>query len=127
MLNRETMICLFLLSLVFVYVALVSIVYQFVGVLLLLDLNLLRFFMNCVIVQEWAAFRFEESTSQFGPSNLIETENLNSPSWPALTANERLPGAVLLARARLRERLRGLPPSGSRSVFHHIAFQVIFM
>lgn len=64
--------------------------------------------------QEWAAFRLEESTSQFGPSNLIETENLNSPSWPALTANERLPGAVLLARARLRERLRGLPPSGSR-------------
>ncbi|GMN37846.1 hypothetical protein TIFTF001_007157 [Ficus carica] len=64
--------------------------------------------------QERAAFRLEESTSQFGSSNGIETENLTSPSGPALTANERLPGAVLLARARLRERLRGLPLSGSR-------------
>lgn len=78
--------------------------------------------MYWVVVQERAAFRLEESTSEFGSGNGIETENLTSPSGPALTANERLPGAVLLARARLRERLRGPPLSGSRLVCCNMAF-----
>jgi hypothetical protein len=32
-----------------------------------------------------------------------------------VSGNERLPGAVVLARERLLERLRGMPPSETRS------------
>ncbi|KAF3958372.1 hypothetical protein CMV_016719 [Castanea mollissima] len=56
-----------------------------------------------------------QSTSQFGSSNSANTENLSSTSRPRLIENEdRLPGAVLLARARLLERLRGVPLSANR-------------
>nr|POE97979.1 hypothetical protein CFP56_51961 [Quercus suber] len=44
------------------------------------------------------------------------TENLSSTSRTRLIENEdRLPGAVLLARARLQERSRGVPLSANRS------------
>nr|POE71031.1 hypothetical protein CFP56_53817 [Quercus suber] len=48
-------------------------------------------------------------------SILGNTENLSSTSRPRLIENEdRLPGAVLLARTRLLERLRGVPLSANR-------------
>ncbi|KAK9989847.1 hypothetical protein SO802_030086 [Lithocarpus litseifolius] len=57
----------------------------------------------------------EQSTSQFISSNSANTENLSNTSRPRLIENEdRLPGAVLLARARLLERLRGVPLSANR-------------
>ncbi|XP_062089711.1 probable E3 ubiquitin-protein ligase RHY1A isoform X2 [Humulus lupulus] len=65
--------------------------------------------------QDRSAFHLEESAGQSVSSNRIDTENFISSSRPSVTANERLPGAVLLARARLRERLRGVTQSGSRS------------
>ena len=72
----------------------------------------------CWLNKECAAVRPEQSTSQFVSSNSANTENLSSTSRPRLFENEdRLPGAVLLARARLQERLRsGVPLSANRSV-----------
>ncbi|KAL4613856.1 hypothetical protein ACB092_07G011700, partial [Castanea dentata] len=56
-----------------------------------------------------------QSTSQFVSSNSANAENLSSTSRPRLIESEdRLPGAVLLARARLLERLRGVPLSANR-------------
>ncbi|KAF3963615.1 hypothetical protein CMV_012010 [Castanea mollissima] len=64
---------------------------------------------------ECAAVRPEQSTSQFVSSNSASTENLSSTSRPRLIESEdRLPGTVLLARARLLERLRGVPLSANR-------------
>ncbi|KAL5561345.1 hypothetical protein UlMin_031092 [Ulmus minor] len=63
---------------------------------------------------ERSGFRFDDSTSHFVSSNRIDTENLTSPRISPLTAEERLPGAVLLARARLRERLSGMPLAVNR-------------
>ncbi|KAF5448245.1 hypothetical protein F2P56_028799 [Juglans regia] len=63
---------------------------------------------------ERASVRSDRSTSQFVASNNSNTENLSSRSRPRLTENDRLPGAVLLARARLLQRLRGEPLSGNR-------------
>ncbi|XP_059448421.1 probable E3 ubiquitin-protein ligase RHY1A [Corylus avellana] len=60
---------------------------------------------------ERASVRLDQSTSQLVSSNSANTENL---SRPRLSENERLPGAVLLARERLLERLRGVPLSGNR-------------
>ncbi|KAF3963617.1 hypothetical protein CMV_012012 [Castanea mollissima] len=66
-------------------------------------------------VQERLAVRHEQCTSQFVSSNIANTENLSSTSRPGLIENEdRLPGAVLLARPRLLERLRGVPLSANR-------------
>ncbi|PON74775.1 43kDa postsynaptic protein [Parasponia andersonii] len=73
-----------------------------------------RHIYNRVANQDHSAFRLEESTSQFVSSNRIDSENFIGTSRPAVTENERLPGAVLLARARLRERLRGVPLYGNR-------------
>ncbi|KAF3961163.1 hypothetical protein CMV_014192 [Castanea mollissima] len=57
----------------------------------------------------------EQSKSQFVSSNRANTENLSCTNRPRLIENEdRLPGAVLLARARLLERLRGVPLSANR-------------
>ena len=73
--------------------------------------------ISCWLDKERAAVRPEQSTSQFVSSNSANTENLSSTSRPRLIENEdRLPGAVLLARARLLERLRGVPLSANRSV-----------
>lgn len=68
--------------------------------------------------QDRAALQLDEGTSQFAASNRTNLENFSSGSSPRLPENERLPGAVLLARARLLERLRGVPVpvSGSRLV-----------
>ena len=55
----------------------------------------------CWLDKECAAVRPEQSTSQFVSSNSANTENLSSKSRPRLIENEdRLPGAVLLARAK---------------------------
>ncbi|KAF3963621.1 hypothetical protein CMV_012016 [Castanea mollissima] len=71
----------------------------------------------CWLDKERPSVRPEQSTSQFVSSNSANTENLSSTSRPRLIENEdRLPGAVLLARARLLERLRGVPLSANRSV-----------
>ena len=71
----------------------------------------------CWLDKEGAAVRPEHSTSQFVSSNSANTENLSSTSRPWLIENEdRLPGAVLLARARILEWLRGVPVSANRSV-----------
>ncbi|KAL5788126.1 hypothetical protein ACOSP7_005075 [Xanthoceras sorbifolium] len=62
--------------------------------------------------------RFDQGTSQFVSSNPITTEVSGSTSRPSLNGNERLPGAVLLARARLLERLRGVSLSANRRSGH---------
>ncbi|KAK7845968.1 hypothetical protein CFP56_008605 [Quercus suber] len=60
-------------------------------------------------------FNWYLSYCQFVLSNSGNTENLSSTSRPRLIENEdRLPGAVLLARTRLLERLRGVPLSANR-------------
>uniref|UniRef100_A0A2P2M5K0 Uncharacterized protein LOC105108889 n=2 Tax=Rhizophora mucronata TaxID=61149 RepID=A0A2P2M5K0_RHIMU len=64
--------------------------------------------------QERASVWLNQSTSQIVPSNVINTESLGSTSIQRLTRNERLPGTVLLARARLLERLRGVSLSENR-------------
>ena len=57
--------------------------------------------ISCWLDKERAAVRPEQSTSQFVSSNSGNTENLSSTSRPRLIENEdRLPGAVLLARAK---------------------------
>ncbi|EEF34882.1 conserved hypothetical protein [Ricinus communis] len=61
-----------------------------------------------------ASVRLDQATSQLAPGNSINTETLSSTSRPRMTGNDRLPGAVLLARARLLERLRGVSLSGNR-------------
>ncbi|XP_030943723.1 uncharacterized protein LOC115968459 [Quercus lobata] len=67
------------------------------------------------LLTEGAAVRPEQSTSQFISSNSANAENLSSTSRPRLFENEdRLHGAVLLARARLLECLRGVPLSANR-------------
>ncbi|GLT98155.1 hypothetical protein SLE2022_156730 [Rubroshorea leprosula] len=56
---------------------------------------------------EWVLGRLEQGGSQFVPSSSRENGDAVS-STTSRPANERLPGAVLLARARLLERLRGV-------------------
>uniref|UniRef100_A0A2C9V5F0 RING-type domain-containing protein n=1 Tax=Manihot esculenta TaxID=3983 RepID=A0A2C9V5F0_MANES len=56
----------------------------------------------------------EQGTSHYVPSDSISSETISSSNRARLTGNERLPGAVLLARARLLERLRGVSFSGNR-------------
>ncbi|KAJ4840250.1 hypothetical protein Tsubulata_015411 [Turnera subulata] len=62
--------------------------------------------------------RLDQATEQFIATNNnnvnSETVSRGSASRPRLIGNERLPGAVLLARARLVERLRGVSLSGNR-------------
>ncbi|XP_075673823.1 putative E3 ubiquitin-protein ligase RHY1A, partial [Castanea sativa] len=69
----------------------------------------------CWLEKERPSVQPEQSTSQFVSSNRVNTENLSCTNRPRLIENEdRLPGAVLLARARLLERLRGVPLSANR-------------
>ncbi|KAF2320943.1 hypothetical protein GH714_032115 [Hevea brasiliensis] len=63
---------------------------------------------------ERASGWLDHSTSLFVPSNSTSSETISSTSRPRLTGNERLPRGVLLARARLVERLRGVSLSGNR-------------
>lgn len=53
-------------------------------------------------------------TSELGSSYGLSADGVSSSSRQRLRANERLPGAVLLARARLVERLRGMSVSANR-------------
>ncbi|CAN1156228.1 Probable E3 ubiquitin-protein ligase RHY1A [Linum perenne] len=69
---------------------------------------------NCHRVSERSSARFDQGSSQHVPNNSSGPETSNSSGRPRVTANERLPGPVLLARARLLERLRGVSLSGSR-------------
>ncbi|KAF3435525.1 hypothetical protein FNV43_RR22614 [Rhamnella rubrinervis] len=66
---------------------------------------------SCHRVSHWdrTALQLDEGASQFATNNRINLENFSSGSSPRFPENERLPGAVLLARARLLERLRGVP------------------
>ncbi|XVF01362.1 hypothetical protein REPUB_Repub04eG0081600 [Reevesia pubescens] len=65
-------------------------------------------------LSESSSTRFDESTSQFISSNgLNNADSVSSSSRQRSSSNERLPGAVLLARARLLERLRGVSVSAN--------------
>ncbi|KAJ8768887.1 hypothetical protein K2173_023882 [Erythroxylum novogranatense] len=59
-------------------------------------------------LSEHSSGRVEQLLSQSVSSNNVEIESLNR------SGNNRLPGTVLLARARLLERLRGVSPSENR-------------
>lgn len=88
---------------------------------------MLLFPLICIfscLAKERASVRLDQSTSQLVSSNSANTENL---SRPRLSENERLPGAVLLARERLLERLRGVPLSGYRSVLTTMCMLVLFL
>ncbi|KAL9415276.1 hypothetical protein AB3S75_043541 [Citrus x aurantiifolia] len=57
---------------------------------------------------ERASVWLDQGTSQHVSSNPMNSEVSRSTSSPSWNGNERLPGTVLLARARLLERLRGV-------------------
>lgn len=60
---------------------------------------------------------FDQVTSQFVSNNDLNAGGVSSSGRQSLSSNERrLPGAVLLARARLLERLRGVSVSTNRLV-----------
>ncbi|XP_022745436.1 probable E3 ubiquitin-protein ligase RHY1A [Durio zibethinus] len=63
---------------------------------------------------ERASMRFDQGSSQFVSTNGLNPDGVSSSSRQSLSSNERLPGAVLLARARLLERLRGVSVSANR-------------
>ncbi|KAF8410170.1 hypothetical protein HHK36_002692 [Tetracentron sinense] len=66
-------------------------------------------------VQEREAVRLGHGSSQSGTGTSISAETSSSATnTPRFSENDRLPGAVLLARERLLERLRGLSLSGNR-------------
>ncbi|THG20750.1 probable E3 ubiquitin-protein ligase RHY1A [Camellia sinensis] len=59
--------------------------------------------------------QLDEGSSQSSSENIINSDNVNAlRNRLRLNGNERLPGAVLLARERLLERLRGVSLSGDR-------------
>ncbi|KAB2047467.1 hypothetical protein ES319_A13G047300v1 [Gossypium barbadense] len=58
---------------------------------------------------------FDEGTGELSSSYGLNADGVSSSSRQSLRANERLPGAVLLARARLVERLRGVSVSANSS------------
>ncbi|XVE93476.1 hypothetical protein REPUB_Repub01dG0196100 [Reevesia pubescens] len=59
--------------------------------------------------------QFDQGTNQFVSRNGLNADGVSSSSRQNLSSNERLPGAVLLARARLLERLRGVSVSANRA------------
>ncbi|MBA0833550.1 hypothetical protein Goarm_005985, partial [Gossypium armourianum] len=58
--------------------------------------------------------QFDQGSSRFASINGVNAESVSSSNRQSLHSNERLPGAVLLARARLFERLRGVSVSANR-------------
>ncbi|PIN15277.1 hypothetical protein CDL12_12083 [Handroanthus impetiginosus] len=65
--------------------------------------------------QERESVRLEEGGHQFSSRNASHSENhVNVRDRLRFSGNDRLPGAVLLARERLLQRLRGVTLSGSR-------------
>ncbi|XP_058081095.1 probable E3 ubiquitin-protein ligase RHY1A [Magnolia sinica] len=74
-----------------------------------------RYLCNRVSQAEREPVRLDHSTSQSGTGNISGTETSSSrTNTPRFSRNERLPGAVLQARARLLERLRGVSLTGNR-------------
>ncbi|MBA0804379.1 hypothetical protein Gohar_003966 [Gossypium harknessii] len=59
--------------------------------------------------------QFDQGSSRFASINGVNAESVSSSNRQSLHSNERLPGAVLLARARLLERLRGVSVSANSS------------
>ncbi|CAH2036281.1 unnamed protein product [Thlaspi arvense] len=75
----------------------------------------LRRFCHHLGLQERRPVRDVQGTSQYMNTNSADSET-ESNSFGNLNGSDRLPGAVLLARARLLERLRGVSlSSNSRS------------
>lgn len=73
--------------------------------------------MCCIwLAQERALVRPDQGSSQFVPSNTIDSTISRITGRSSVNGNDRLPGAVLLARARLLERLRGVSLSENRLV-----------
>ncbi|KAI3445908.1 hypothetical protein Pfo_002573 [Paulownia fortunei] len=65
--------------------------------------------------QERESIRLEEGGHQFSSGNVSHSGNhVNVRDRPRFSGNDRLPGAVLLARERLLQRLRGVTLNGSR-------------
>ncbi|XWS39889.1 hypothetical protein CRYUN_Cryun18bG0093200 [Craigia yunnanensis] len=65
-------------------------------------------------LSEGASMRFDQDTRQSVSTNGLNVDGVSSSNRHSLSSNERLPGAVLLARARLLERLRGVSVSENR-------------
>uniref|UniRef100_A0A5B7AV22 Putative E3 ubiquitin-protein ligase RLIM n=1 Tax=Davidia involucrata TaxID=16924 RepID=A0A5B7AV22_DAVIN len=64
---------------------------------------------------EREAVRFDQASGQSASGNIVNSENFSSiRNRLRSNGNDRLPGAVLLARERLLERLRGVSLSGNR-------------
>lgn len=67
--------------------------------------------------QERETVRPEDGNHLFSPGNVVHPEpQVNPQDRLSLSGNDRLPGAVLLARERLLQRLRGVMLSDSRLV-----------
>lgn len=67
--------------------------------------------------QERDIVRLEEGSRQSSSGNIINLDNSGGiPNSHRFSGNDRLPGAVLLARERLLERLRGVSLSRNRFV-----------
>lgn len=74
-----------------------------------------------------ARARFDESTSELVSRNGLYADGVSSSIRQSLRSNERLPGDVLLARARLLERLRGVSVSANRLVLRALCkFEILF-
>ncbi|XVF67467.1 hypothetical protein PTKIN_Ptkin10aG0123900 [Pterospermum kingtungense] len=78
--------------------------------------NLRHYTSRVPALSERASNRFDQGTSQFVSTNGLNAEGVSTSRRQSLSSNERLPGAVLLARARLLERLRGVSVSANRLV-----------
>ncbi|PPD74712.1 hypothetical protein GOBAR_DD28362 [Gossypium barbadense] len=65
-------------------------------------------------LSERASMQFDQGSSRFASINGVNAESVSSSNRQSLHSNERLPEAVLLARARLLERLRGVSVSANR-------------
>ncbi|XVF67468.1 hypothetical protein PTKIN_Ptkin10aG0123900 [Pterospermum kingtungense] len=76
--------------------------------------NLRHYTSRVPALSERASNRFDQGTSQFVSTNGLNAEGVSTSRRQSLSSNERLPGAVLLARARLLERLRGVSVSANR-------------
>ncbi|CAI0472087.1 unnamed protein product [Linum tenue] len=78
----------------------------------------------CHRASERSSGRFDHVSRQYVSNNSFGQESSSTSGRPRVTSNERLPGAVLLARARLLERLRGVSLSGNRRNTRSAAFSI---
>ncbi|KAH1030387.1 hypothetical protein J1N35_042561 [Gossypium stocksii] len=82
-----------------------------------------------------ASMQFDQGSSRFVSINGVNAESVSNSNRQSLHSNERLPGAVLLARAKLLERLRGVSVSANSSAINswltvvggaiHFALQIL--